>query len=330
LVTGVSSGTSTITYTNSNGCQVTATYTINALPTIGGTLSSCVGGTTQLTGSGTASTTNAWTSSNTSVATISSTGLVTGVSSGTSTITYTNSNGCQVTATVTVNALATPNVAFSYAQACINASANPLPILSTNFTSGGTFSSTTLTIDAITGAINLASATTGSHQIVYTLSQNLATCTAAGTYTATIVISAGINPITSFTYNTTYCAYSSNSLPTTTSGFFTGGVFSSTSGLVINAATGEINFTQSTPNTYVITYNVQPNISSCNAGGTSNFTIVISDALDYTIEDECNNQMLELHVVGSFNPNSVNYVWKDQANTIVGTNSPIFLSLIHI
>ena len=103
LVTGVSAGTSTITYTNSNGCQQTATVTVNALPTITGTLGVCVGLTTQLTGSATAATSNAWVSSAPSVATISSTGLVTGVSAGTSTITYTNSNGCLITATVTVN-----------------------------------------------------------------------------------------------------------------------------------------------------------------------------------------------------------------------------------
>src|SRR4030095_11244496 len=98
---------STITYTNSNGCIRTATITVNALPTITGTLNVCAGLTTQLTGSPTPAAVNPWVSSNTAVATISSTGLVTGVAAGTSTITYTNSNGCQITATVTVNALPT-------------------------------------------------------------------------------------------------------------------------------------------------------------------------------------------------------------------------------
>jgi gliding motility-associated-like protein len=62
-----------------------------------------VGLTTQLTGSATASAVNPWVSSNTAVATVSSTGLVTGVSAGTATITYTNSNGCQRTVIITVN-----------------------------------------------------------------------------------------------------------------------------------------------------------------------------------------------------------------------------------
>ncbi|EOG6904172.1 Ig-like domain-containing protein [Flavobacterium psychrophilum] len=107
LVTGVTVGNATITYKNSNGCDVTAIVTINALPTITGTLNACVGTTTQLTGLGTANTTNPWVSDNIAIATVSNTGLVTGVTGGTAIITYTNSNGCDITAIVTVNALPT-------------------------------------------------------------------------------------------------------------------------------------------------------------------------------------------------------------------------------
>ena len=103
LVTGVSAGTTTITYTTSTGCQITATYTVNALPIITGTLNVCIGLTTQLTAIPTPATTNAWVSSNPLVATINNSGLVTGVSAGTTTITYTNSAGCQITKIITVN-----------------------------------------------------------------------------------------------------------------------------------------------------------------------------------------------------------------------------------
>jgi len=72
---------------------------------ITGVSSVCVGATTQLTGSGTPNATTPWSSSNTAIATISNTGLVTGVAAGTSTITYTNSNGCSTATTVSVNAL---------------------------------------------------------------------------------------------------------------------------------------------------------------------------------------------------------------------------------
>jgi hypothetical protein len=74
------------------------TITVNSLPTISGGASVCEKVTLQLTGGGTAATTNPWTSSNTAVATISNSGLVTGVSAGTTTITYTNNNGCSSSA----------------------------------------------------------------------------------------------------------------------------------------------------------------------------------------------------------------------------------------
>jgi gliding motility-associated-like protein len=103
LVTGISAGTTNITYSNTLGCSTTSVITVNALPTISGTIILCSGSQSQLTGSGTAANTNAWTSSNTATATVSSSGLVTGVEAGTTSITYTNSNGCSVSTAVTVN-----------------------------------------------------------------------------------------------------------------------------------------------------------------------------------------------------------------------------------
>ena len=104
LVSGIAAGTSVITYTDNNGCQKTATVTVNPLPTISGTLTVCAGSTTQLTANNTPASSNPWVSGTTSVATVNTTGLVAGVASGTSVITFTDNLGCQKTATVTVNA----------------------------------------------------------------------------------------------------------------------------------------------------------------------------------------------------------------------------------
>lgn len=117
LVTGVAAGSATITYEDANGCQNTVVVTVNALPTISGNIPICIGTTLQLTGSGTPNGTTPWVSSNTGVATISNTGLVTGVTAGSSTITYTNSNGCQITAVVTV----APNPVINTAQTPLTA-----------------------------------------------------------------------------------------------------------------------------------------------------------------------------------------------------------------
>jgi hypothetical protein len=88
--------------TCTSATSLAVTVTVNPLPTITGTLTTCIGTTTQLTGSASAATVNPWVSSVPAVATVNATGLVTGVAAGTTVITYTNSNNCLTTATITV------------------------------------------------------------------------------------------------------------------------------------------------------------------------------------------------------------------------------------
>uniref|UniRef100_UPI0037C10282 beta strand repeat-containing protein n=1 Tax=Flavobacterium sp. TaxID=239 RepID=UPI0037C10282 len=76
--------------------------TVNPLPVISGPTSLGTGDSITLTATTTAATPTAWVSSNASVATINPNGVVTGVSVGNTTITYTNSNGCIDTETITV------------------------------------------------------------------------------------------------------------------------------------------------------------------------------------------------------------------------------------
>jgi hypothetical protein len=106
IFSGLNSGVYSVTASNGTCSTAAATYTIDpqpSIPTITGTVSTCINATTQLTGSPTAAASNPWTSSNTAVATVSNTGLVTGVDAGTTTITYTNTDGCSVTTTVTIS-----------------------------------------------------------------------------------------------------------------------------------------------------------------------------------------------------------------------------------
>ncbi len=91
---------------NVNPCEsprTAITVNVNAIPTITGAQNMTVGGSTlQLTGSGTPNSTTPWASSNTAVATVSSTGEVIAVGGGSTTITYTTSEGCSITATINV------------------------------------------------------------------------------------------------------------------------------------------------------------------------------------------------------------------------------------
>jgi trimeric autotransporter adhesin len=99
VVTGISAGTVTVTYTLS-GCTATTVITVKSLPSaISGPSTVCAGSAITLsdaTGGG------IWTSSNTARAAVSSGGIVTGVSAGVVTISFTMTTGCGVSRTVTV------------------------------------------------------------------------------------------------------------------------------------------------------------------------------------------------------------------------------------
>ena len=99
LVTGVSAGTSLITYTtpaNGSGCtnSIIQLVTVDALPVVSAAGSVNVGSTITLS----PTTGGTWISSNPSVATVTNAGLVTGVSAGTATFTFTTTiTGCSAT-----------------------------------------------------------------------------------------------------------------------------------------------------------------------------------------------------------------------------------------
>ena len=100
LVSGVSAGTTIITYTKL-GCYKIKVVTVNAMPSaFEGGVSICRGSTTTLSNSLSGGT---WTSSSV-VATINAGGVVNGVNTGTSIISY-NAAGCVRTTVLTVNAI---------------------------------------------------------------------------------------------------------------------------------------------------------------------------------------------------------------------------------
>jgi uncharacterized protein YjdB len=161
IVTGVSGGTSIITYTLPTGCKSTLTVTVKPLPAaITGTVNVCSGYTTLLsdaTGGG------VWSTGSSLVATIvPGTGLVTGVTPGSTTIYYTLPSGCSVSAIVYVNAL--PGTISGLAALCMGASVT--------LTDGGSGTWTTaspcITLGSSTGLVTGVSA--GTALITYTLS----------------------------------------------------------------------------------------------------------------------------------------------------------------
>ena len=83
-----------------------------------------------------------------------------------------------------------------------------------------------------------------------------------------------------FSYTTPVCQNAQVSLtPTLATGFTPNGVFTSTTGLVIDSVTGIINVTNSTAGLYTVSYTVAPIPSICLAGGTSTFDVEIKPVI---------------------------------------------------
>ncbi|GAA4466371.1 hypothetical protein GCM10023093_20420 [Nemorincola caseinilytica] len=170
MVTGVTAGSATITYTAPAGWAVTAPIMVNALPeAITGTLSICAGTNTTLT-SATAGQT--WSSANEAIATVATgtptTGIVTGLAAGSVNISYTNAAGCSRYATVTVNAIPAPISGSS--EVCTGNTA-------TYTSSGsGTWSSSAPAVGSISAGGVLTALSYGMTTVVYT---NAASCTAS-------------------------------------------------------------------------------------------------------------------------------------------------------
>ncbi|MFD2601509.1 T9SS type B sorting domain-containing protein [Flavobacterium suzhouense] len=164
---------------------------------------------------------------------------------------------------------------------------------------------------------------------MYTITADATQCIDGGTFTATIELVAGVTPVTTFSYEESYCNGSANAFPDTVADFTAGGTFTSTTGLVINATTGEINVANSTPGTYTVVYTIEADADTCNAGGSHSFTLTIAGGLEAEVSQECrdnNSWVFVTAVNGSFDAEAASYVWKDESGATVGTDAGLNLT----
>jgi trimeric autotransporter adhesin len=232
ITTGISAGTSTITYTLPTGCAVTVRVNVYSLPAaITGPTILCPATTVNLTD---ASPGGNWSSSNTAVATVGTgSGVVSGVAAGTTIVSYTQGTGCSSTATVTVNSL--PSAITGPASVCMG-----LTTTLSNAGSGGTWSSGSTgvaTVGLLTGIVSGVSA--GTSTITYS--------SGVGCF---VTRSIAVNPLAPVTGITSMCS----GLGSTLSDAAGGGTWSSsnTSIATVGAGTGFV--TGSGPGTAMITY----------------------------------------------------------------------------
>lgn len=177
---------------------------------------------------------------------------------------------------VTVNDLVTPELTFSYEAFCEAETEGQLPVLSDDFATGGTFSSTTLMVDTVTGEIDLTTLTSGSHDVTYNYNGDASTCTVSGSYTVTVDVTPASAPVLTFDYGMDpYCLIATSSaLPNVGTGFTTGGTYSSST-LVVDSLTGEIDFTSATSGMHDITYTFNADLTNCISEGTYTTSIDI-------------------------------------------------------
>ena len=196
----------------------------------------------------------------------------------------------------------TIDASFAYASSTFCISGGNQDTISVG-TSGGTFSATgSLVVDPNSGTIDVASSGVTTGQVYYTVS-------AGCTDTDTLNISITSSPDATIGYAGPYCPVGTDTV--TFGSGASGGVFSSTAGLVINSSTGEVDLANSTPASYTIT-NIIPASGACPADtGTASITInalptVVANATQTTI---CAGDSSQLSGSGA-----VSYVWDNSVN----------------
>lgn len=204
------------------------------------------------------------------------------------------------TATITFTGTANATVTYT-----INGGANQTILLDGS-------GDATITTPALTA--------TATYALVSVAAPGSLACSQTQTGSAIITVNPIITPETDFDFDLTYCTGSASELPNYATGFTTGGEFTAPAGLSINSTTGEINFGASIPGTYLIKYKIDPNPAACNVGGESTFEIIVSESLNLSIDQKCENSMLTLFVVNpTFNTDAATYTWTQNGST-VGTD----------
>jgi hypothetical protein len=180
----------------------------------------------------------------------------------------------EVVATVTP----TPTATISYTTPlCSTAGTASVTLNGTNAYTGGTFSSTAgLTIDPVSGAIDVATSTPGTYTVTYAIPDS-GYC-AGLSATTSVTINQALT--SDFAYDTTtYCTNQGVITPTITG---TAGTFTaSPAGLSINAATGAITLASSAAGTYTVTNTVV--VAGC-ADSVTTATVTVNDAVVITAQ----------------------------------------------
>ncbi len=218
--------------------------------------------------------------------------------------------------------------AFTYSSpVCIN-SANPTPFLTSGFTPGGTFSSTTgLDINSTTGTIDLTTSLEGTYVITYTLLANPAICQNAGSSTFSITI----NPLPTIVLATptpTFCISSPiNPILFNIGGLATGaGITSGTLplGLSDNYSNGVYTISGTTTVSGIFNYTITTS-GGCAPAATYNGTITINELPIVTLPqdgyicvDDAGLPIGRFTLATNLSVNTNSFVWSNANGILLG------------
>ena len=281
-VAGSTAGTYVVTYTTGGSCSDESTQTITITSTQDASFnyasSTICEGSANVTPASVTTPGGTFTSTTGLIFADASTGEIdiAGSTSGTYVVTYTTAGTCPDESTQTITITNAPDATFTYAAAdyCTTGT-NPSPTVTGTI---GAFSATPagLVISSSTGVITLATSTPGTYDVTNTIAAS-GSCPASSETVQVTITEAGD---ASFTYAaSTYCLSGANPTPAITG---TAGTFSSTTGLSVDAVTGEIDLTNSTPGTYTVTNELLASGACPVISATTQITITASPDASFT------------------------------------------------
>ncbi len=293
---------------NINGANFTVNPGVTTAP-ITGTLTVCTGATTALSDATTGGT---WSSSTPAVGTISASGVVTGITTGTTTISYTAPSGT-ATAVVTVNTTPTPAAITGSSAVCVGFTSTL-----SDATPGGTWSSSSASVATVSTSGVVSGVSAGTANITYTVTN----ACGSGIATKAMTVSAA-TAVAGITGTLTVC----NGATTTLSNATPSGTWSSSNTAVATvSASGVVSGVSA--GTTTISYNVT-NPSGCISSASSVVTVNATPTATTTPTGPvviCTSASITINA--SPTTAGLTYQWQDGGTDIPGATSSSYTTSV--